>query len=148
MHMTVSGQTRKARHPGDGHERGQVAHSHVIRAVRAHTKAPQREPAKPAPSVSTISRCSAGTALALAEPWMSTNCARMYLMLLASSHCFASAGVMCASPLLGCCAACTPGVRAQALPPRTSWQMRRVQRKHNISTCEWPGIVNAFLGYG
>ena len=38
------------------------------------------KPAKPAPSESTMSRCSAGTALAFAEPWMSTNCAMMNLV--------------------------------------------------------------------
>jgi hypothetical protein len=31
------------------------------------------KPAKPAPSVSTVSRCASGTDLALATPWMSTN---------------------------------------------------------------------------
>ncbi len=35
------------------------------------------KPAKPAPSLSTMSRCSTGTDLALAAPWMSTNWANV-----------------------------------------------------------------------
>src|SRR5688572_8120083 len=54
-------------------------------------------PAKPAPSFNTISRCSAGTALALAAPWMSTNCARMYLSLFSFRYFLAAWGDMCFS---------------------------------------------------
>src|SRR3954454_9287186 len=60
-------------------------------------------PANPAPSLSTMSKCSVGTALALAAPWMSTNCARMNLTSLSLRNCFASAGVMrvsCTSRLI------------------------------------------------
>src|SRR6185436_19189047 len=49
-------------------------------------------PAKPAPSLSIMSRCSTGTALALAAPWISTNCARMYLTLLSFRYFFADWG--------------------------------------------------------
>src|SRR5687768_12567555 len=52
------------------------------------------KPAKPAPSVSTMSRWSAGTAFAFAVPWISTNWARTNLTWLSLRNFFAVAGVM------------------------------------------------------
>src|SRR5262245_42411083 len=57
------------------------------------------KPAKPAPSVSTMSRCSTGTAFAFATPWMSTNCASTKRISCLRRNSFASVAFMSASPL-------------------------------------------------
>src|SRR3990172_5930127 len=62
---------------------------------RPHTA----NPAKPASSVSTMSRCSEGTAFAFGDPWMSTNWARMCLTWLSFRNFLAAAGVIVSSVL-------------------------------------------------
>src|SRR5687767_7725884 len=52
------------------------------------------KPANPAPPVSTMSRCSTGTAFAFAAPWISTNCASTYLISRLCKYSFAAAVFM------------------------------------------------------
>jgi hypothetical protein len=56
-------------------QRGQIAHRHVVGAVRPHTETPQRETREAGAVREQHLQVFGRHRLALAAPWMSTNCA-------------------------------------------------------------------------
>src|SRR4030095_10238930 len=69
------------------------------------------KPAKPAPVVSTSSKCATGMHFACGEPWMSTNCARTNLIACRSRNFLAWASVIAVSPIV------SADVQRSELPP-------------------------------